>query len=267
MTAPFSCATASTLAMNSWCSRWALLTSAMVGWAMAASSAISPGWFMPSSSTAARCCSAVSWRRRSTCSGTPMWLLKLPAVASAASPNQACRMAATIWVTVVLPLLPATAISGRCRRLRQALASCCSATSASGTSRPGKPASRRPCSASAAAAPAALACGKKLWASKLSPRSATNKSPARRLRVSLCTRSSGVDASPTNTLPGSSAWAWARRISGVGLLMPGPATPAPQRRRWHPETAACGRPRLGCPHGLCRPPAPHRWPQHWPRRG
>ena len=42
--------------------------------------AISPGWFMPSSSTAARCASS---RSRSSVSGTPMSLLKLPAVASA----------------------------------------------------------------------------------------------------------------------------------------------------------------------------------------
>ena len=38
--------------MNSRCSRCALLTSAIVGAAIAASRAISPGWFMPSSTTA-----------------------------------------------------------------------------------------------------------------------------------------------------------------------------------------------------------------------
>jgi len=53
-TAPFSRATASTVAMNSWCSRCALLTSATVGAARGASQPISPGWFMPSSTTAER---------------------------------------------------------------------------------------------------------------------------------------------------------------------------------------------------------------------
>jgi hypothetical protein len=46
-------------------------------------------------------------RRRSNVSGTPMSLLKLPAVAKAASPCQARKIAAIICVTVVLPLLPA----------------------------------------------------------------------------------------------------------------------------------------------------------------
>ncbi len=48
-TLAFSAATASTECMNSRCSRWALFTSATVGHAIAASEAISPGWFMPSS--------------------------------------------------------------------------------------------------------------------------------------------------------------------------------------------------------------------------
>ena len=103
---------ASTLAMNSWCSRCALLSSATLGAARAASSAISPGWFIPSSTTAARCQVLSSWRRPSSVSGTPRWVLKLPAVANAASPSHARRMVAIICVTVVLPLLPVTAISG-----------------------------------------------------------------------------------------------------------------------------------------------------------
>jgi hypothetical protein len=65
--------------MNSWCSRCALLTSATVGCAMAASVAISPGWFMPSSTTRRGACAGA--RRRSSVSGTPMSLLKLPCVA------------------------------------------------------------------------------------------------------------------------------------------------------------------------------------------
>ena len=69
--------------MNSRCSRCALLTSAIVGAAICARRAISPAWFMPSSTTAARQPS----RRRSSVSGTPMSLLKLPSVANAASPT------------------------------------------------------------------------------------------------------------------------------------------------------------------------------------
>ena len=53
--APFSRATASTLAMNSWCSRCALLTSATVGGAMPRELGDLARWFMPSSSTPARC--------------------------------------------------------------------------------------------------------------------------------------------------------------------------------------------------------------------
>src|SRR5450830_1741341 len=71
---------------------------------------------MPSSTTAARC----SGRSRSRVSGTPMSLLKLPAVASAASPQWARSTEASIWVVVVLPLLPVTAISGPVKRWRQA---------------------------------------------------------------------------------------------------------------------------------------------------
>ena len=64
--------------MNSRCSRCALFTSATVGATIAASGAISPGWFMPISTTPARCQRVSSWRRRSSVSGTPMALLRLP---------------------------------------------------------------------------------------------------------------------------------------------------------------------------------------------
>ena len=247
ITAPFSRATASMLCMNSWCSRCALLTSATLGAAIAASAAISPGWFMPSSSTAARCQQTSSWRSRSSVSGTPMSLLKLPAVASAASPSQACRMAATICVTVVLPLLPVTAISGSSICCRHAAASSPSARRLSVTCRPGRPDACRPRSASAAKAPIARACGKKSCASKRSPRSATNKSPARRLRVSLCTRSTRTEPSPTNAEPGSRACARARVITLEYL-----ASAAPSAPRRHRKTAASRRGCPGNPRGPCR---------------
>ena len=209
--------------MNSRCSRCALFTSATVGCAMRASSAISPGWFMPSSITAIRW-----WRRRpSTVSGTPMWLFRLPAVAWAASPWAVRRMDATICVTVVLPLLPVTAISGSVRLVRQPSASACSARSVSGTSSPASPASASPRSAMAATAPAAPACGRKLWASKRSPRSATNRSPARRLRVSVWTRCSAVAGSPTSRVPGSRAAtrAWASpRVMNAWDIVKGSGT-------------------------------------------
>ena len=208
--------------MNSWCSRCALLTSAMVGCAMRASSAISPGWFMPSSTTPARCQHVWSWRRRNSVSGTPMWLLRLPSVAKAPSPSQARRIAAIICVTVVLPLLPVTAMSGRSKRARQPVASRCSASRLSATSRPGQASTvARPGRARPAPPqppwPGRLASMS--WPSKRSPFSATNRSPARSVRVSLCTRVIGVAPSPTSVEPGSSAWAWASVIMHADLLL------------------------------------------------
>jgi hypothetical protein len=153
MALPFSTATASSPSRNSWCSRCALLTSTTVGAASRASCAISPGWLVPSSTTPAR------WpgRSASSVSGRPMWLLRLPRVANAASPWAARRQAATICVTVVLPLLPTTTARGSVKPARQPAASCCKACSESATSRPASPAACSPCSASAAAAPAARA--------------------------------------------------------------------------------------------------------------
>jgi len=83
-----------------------------------------------------------------------MSLLKLPWVENAASPRQALSTEASICVTVVLPLLPVTAIRGSGKRARQAAASAPSAALLSFTCRPGRPASTRPRSAIAATAPA-----------------------------------------------------------------------------------------------------------------
>lgn len=64
---------------------------------------------MPSSNTAARCVA----RRRSSVSGTPMSLFRLPAVASRlASPFHAASTDEIISLVVVLPLLPVTATTG-----------------------------------------------------------------------------------------------------------------------------------------------------------
>jgi hypothetical protein len=102
--------------MNSWCSRWALLTMPMVGSAMALRRPISPGWFMPSSTTAERC----EGLSRNSVSGTPISLFRLPRVASRlSSPWAAARIAAIISLTVVLPFEPVTPITGKVNFRRQ----------------------------------------------------------------------------------------------------------------------------------------------------
>ena len=80
---------------------------------MRASSAISPAWLAPISITAVPC----SGRSRSRVSGTPMWLLRLPSVASTGP--RAAHTAASICLVVVLPLLPVTPITGREKPARQ----------------------------------------------------------------------------------------------------------------------------------------------------
>ena len=160
--------------MNSWCSRWALLTSATVGAAQSANCDISPGWFMPNSNTAMR------WwaRKRNRVSGTPIWLLKLPWVANALADCHTCTIEASICVTVVLPLLPVTAINGTANCARHALAKVCRAQSVSSTSMPAKPAAAKPWRAIATLTPAADKPGKKSWPSNVSPCKATNTSLA-----------------------------------------------------------------------------------------
>ena len=75
---------------------------------------ISPAWFIPSSTTAisGRCLSSISD------SGSPMWLLKLPAVPDHAIPRLE-KLAVTSFV-VVLPALPviATTLAPDSRRMR-----------------------------------------------------------------------------------------------------------------------------------------------------
>ena len=199
--APFSRATASTVCMNSWCSRCALLTIARVGAAIAARRAISPGWFMPISMTAALCAAL----RRNSVRGTPISLFRLPRVASRpSSPWAAARMDAIISLTVVLPLLPVTPMTGRLKRLRQWLAMRPSATRVSATTMAGtlplsQPAGKR--STTTAATPLAATCSRKSWASKLSPRRATNSEPAWALRLSVDTPAKAREASPASCAP------------------------------------------------------------------
>ena len=82
-----------------------------------------------------------------------MSLLKLPWVASASLPCQAFKILAIIWVTVVLPLLPVTAINGKENCARQAWAIRPRAQRVSLTSKPISPASAKPCVAMAAEMP------------------------------------------------------------------------------------------------------------------
>ena len=174
---PFSAATFSSDPMPDKWARCALVTIATVGRARRASAIISPGRFMPISTTAARCRAS----SRSRVSGSPISLLKLPCVASTASPKAARRMLAIISLVVVLPLLPVTAISGREKRERRQPASKPSACRVSATTISGRPGTSTFCTAcpsmTAAAAPAAWAAARKSWPSKRSPRKAIKSWP------------------------------------------------------------------------------------------
>ena len=92
------------------CALDTVVTAATVGRAMAASAAISPGRFVPSSSAAARC-SAVSLSR---VSGSPHWLLKLDSGLSTGP--RAPSTAAISSLVVVLPFEPVTDATGMLKR-------------------------------------------------------------------------------------------------------------------------------------------------------
>lgn len=254
-TAACSAATASTLTMNSWCSRCALLISATVGWAMAASTSVSPGWFMPSSSTASRCCAV----RRNSVSGRPMSLLRLPAVARrAASPTAHAKTAEIISLTVVLPLLPVTATTGIGNRRRQPAASWPSAMRVSATvstatpDRSGIPAGGR--DTSTTAAPRATTSGRKSCASKRSPISATNRSPGNTSRLSVVTRRMAASG-PTRCAPAIQAAASVACIitGSASLMRSPPVPPAPGERAPDRRTAACARQFPASIRAPCRP--------------
>ena len=71
---PFSSAIASRVLRNSMCAVPMLVMMPYFGRAISHSGAISPGWFIPISHTAAVCSGVVA----STVSGTPMWLFRFP---------------------------------------------------------------------------------------------------------------------------------------------------------------------------------------------
>ena len=114
-------------------------------------------------------------------------------------------MLAIICVTVVLPLLPVTAISGSIRPARQALGQGLQGRQRVRHAQPrqagfGDAALGQRGHGAACRAPAT----RKSCASKRSPLSATKRSPGRTVRVSLCTRRMIVAASPISVDPGTS---------------------------------------------------------------
>ena len=153
-------------------------------------SAISPGWFMPSSTTAARC-SAASWRRRSSVSGTPMSLLKLPcggergvAVPGAQDRGDHLRHRGLAVAAGDRDQRQVEAARARRRPAAAARPACRRPAGRAGRLRRGRarPAPRRR---------RRPAWPRKSCASKRSPRSATNRSPARRrARVAVHARRS-----------------------------------------------------------------------------
>ena len=153
------------------------------GFARAASGAISPGWFIPISQTAA--VSAVVAERIE--SGTPMWLLKFPSVLT--TRKRVASTAAANSFVLVFPLLPVMQSTFNFKRDRQAAASRVRASSPEAASRTGKSSgsaeAAEASSTSTAAAPRAAASAGNRLPSKLSPRSATYRSPGRIVRVSL----------------------------------------------------------------------------------
>ena len=88
------------------CAAPAFVITATRGCAIAASRAISPRWFMPSSTTTLRC----SAPRRRSVSGSPNSLFKLPSFLRQGP--ETAKIAAHISLVVVLPLLPVIATSG-----------------------------------------------------------------------------------------------------------------------------------------------------------
>ncbi len=106
-----------------------LVISPWVGSAMAVSSAMSPTLLAPISMMAMRCSSVSRNRVR----GTPMWLFRLPVVASVG--RSALSTACTSSFVVVLPLLPVMAMNGMRNCRRWWVARSCRAFSTSGTTR------------------------------------------------------------------------------------------------------------------------------------
>ena len=212
-------------------------------------------------------------RRRSSVSGTPMSLLKLPSVArTPRRRRQARKIDAIICVTVVLPLLP---VDGDERHREAAPPAAASSPSARGVSVDDEPAagrrSSRPRSASAATAPRGLRPGRGTRARRSARRAARRRDrPARRCGVSLWTRANDVVAPPT-----SARRQHARRVAERRHRRPrrrrrsrrGSAPASAPARGGVGEREASRRRCPGSPRGPCRragrrrpaPPQPTAW--------
>ena len=124
---PSSPATPSRSLKNSRCSRPMPVMTPNRGWIMLTRGASSPGWFVPASRTATRW--VFSSRRR--VNGTPMSLLKLASLQSAGIFWRSTEAISSL--VLVLPLDPATAMTGSVKPLRYFAAIRPSATRVSGT--------------------------------------------------------------------------------------------------------------------------------------
>ena len=165
----------------------------------------SPAWFMPISTTRSWASSGAAKMVR----GTPMRLLKLPAVACTRRP--APRPAASISLVVVLPTEPVTPTTVHCglrRRhspARRSMNSSPSSAWARITAAPLALATESSsCVGSAvrttAAAPARTAAGAKSLPSTRSPGKATKSDPSPTLRESICTLVTTVWAGPATSV-------------------------------------------------------------------
>ena len=245
--AAFSSRTPSMLPRNSVWTAATIVTTPTVGRAMAESVAISPGWLVPSSTTAARC-SAPS--RRSV-SGRPHWLLNDEAGLST-SPRVASTAAVSSF-TVVLPIEPVMATTGtlkreRCQAARRPSERVVSSTRTSGTWEGGS--SGSVCTTTHAA-PRTAASARKAWPSSRWPTIAKNASPTWSVRESIDTPAMGTARSPLTSAPSvarTSSW-----MLNAAIRLP--IAPAPTESAARPRgrrTAAPRSRRSGTSRAPCR---------------
>ena len=184
-----------------------------------------------------------------------MWLLRLPALACVAP--QLARARASISLVPVLPTLPVMAMKWAALRSRARPARVRRPSKVSTTSSSGAPLGRAlgwRLTIAAAASRSKAACTKS-WPSWLAPASATKRSPASTLRLSMETP---VALQESGARPPVADAASAEVQSGTvrqGRLMP---PIRPRSRSWrserhrHRRTRWCARPRPARAHGPCR---------------
>ena len=163
--------------------RWAgptIVTRTMSGSIIAASAPISPGALIPASTTAKRCRAGSS---RQSVSATPIWLFRLPSVASTPAPSPPRRSARSSLVEV-LPALPVIPTTVPRKFLRCSRAIACSAARGSATTSCGRATLGLARATTAAAAPALRAEPRKSWPSRRSVLRATKACPGDRPRES-----------------------------------------------------------------------------------